>query len=166
MGKKVIKDTFGYLGEVFQEKLVAEIMTDHKFADSIMELIDFNFFEGEGLRYIVSKIHEAWHENEVNLTYDSLEARVRAGTSDDLTLNFRLKQLDVIKEASLNDSEYTQKTALNFCKQQSLKITLKSIQNIVDKGQPDDYPKCEDLLKKALELGNGKDDIVDRKSVV
>ncbi len=47
---------------------------------------------------------------------------------------------------------------MKFCKQQEMKKAIYQIQNIIDKGDLDDYDKCEEILKKSLEVGDNKDD--------
>ena len=72
-----------------------------------------------------------------------------------------LDSLGHVKEANSNDSFWVQERALKFCKQQELVKSVKEIQQIIDKGDIDDYDKCEEILKKALEVGDGKDDGID-----
>src|SRR5690606_4617932 len=62
---------------------------------------------------------------------------------------------------SLNDSEFVQNMAMKFCKQQELKKSVHEIQEIIDKGDLDSYDECEEILKRALEIGSDKDAGID-----
>jgi hypothetical protein len=41
------KEDFGYLGKDFQVRLLLQILTDRKFANNIMDIMDANYFEDE-----------------------------------------------------------------------------------------------------------------------
>ncbi len=152
---------FNYLGKDFQVRLLFQILTDRKFADSIMDILDANYFEDEFFRKIAITIKSAHEKHETVPDMGSLEMRLMDSAKDDIQRDFILRQLRHVKEAESNDTYWVQERALKFCKQQELKKSVKEIQEIIDKGDIDDYDKCEEILKKALETGNGNDDGID-----
>jgi replicative DNA helicase len=152
---------FNYLGKDFQVRLLFQILTDRKFADSIMDIMDANYFEDEFFRKIAITVKSAYEKHETVPDIGSLEMRLMDSAKDDIQRDFILRQLRHVKEAEANDAYWVQERALKFCKQQELKKSVKEIQEIIDKGDIDDYDKCEDILKKALETGDGKDDGID-----
>ena len=154
---------FGFLGLDYQTRLIHQFLTDDKYANSIMDIIKPNYFEDEWLRVIVNEIKEAYETDEIIPDASSLEIRLIDKINDEVTIGFIKRQLINIKAASLNDSLKIQNIAMNFCKQQELKKSMREIQKIVDKGNLDDTEllACEDILKRALELGNSKDDGID-----
>lgn len=155
------KDDFGYLGLDFQVRLIKQILTDRKYANTIMDILDANYFEDEFLRKIAITIKSAFEKHEAVPDISSLEMRLMDAAKDKIQRDFILKQLKRVKEADLNDTLWIQDRALKFCKQQELKKSVKEIQKIIEKGDIDDYDKCEEILKKALETGDGKDDGID-----
>ena len=155
------KTDFNYLGKDFQVRLLHQILTDRKFADSIMDIMDANYFDDEFFRKIAITVKSAYEKHESVPDMGSLEMRLVDSAKDDIQRDFLLKQLRHIKEAESNDSYWVQERALKFCKQQELKKSVKEIQEIIDKGDIDDYDRCEDILKRALETGDGKDDGID-----
>lgn len=158
---KIDKESFGYLGLDYQVRLIQQFFSDDRFAHSIMDIINPNYFEDETLRIIVNEIKDAYETDEVIPDASSLEFRLIDKINNEFTIGFIKTQINKIKNAELKDSPKVQKIAMNFCKQQELKKSIKQIQKIIDKGNLDDYEKCEEILKKALEIGDKKDDGID-----
>jgi len=80
---KINKDSLAYLGADFQLRLVAQLLVDNKFAESIVEIINPNYFDDQGLKLIVSTIKEAYTEHEIIPDMGSLEFRLLDGINND-----------------------------------------------------------------------------------
>ena len=154
---KISRDSFGYLGADFQLRLVAQLLVDNKFAESIIDIIDANYFDDQHLKVIVSTIKEAYQEYNVIPDMGSLEFRLLDSIVNEFDQKYAMAQLRMVKDANLNDSLAVQDKAMKFCKQQELKKSIKEIQLIIDKGDISRYDECEEILKKALEHGDNKD---------
>lgn len=157
---KIDKDTFGYLGLDYQFRLIAQFLTDKKFAQSIMDIVNPNYFEDEHLRVIVKEIKDTYETDEVIPDIGSLQFRLMESITNEYTKEFIVTQLRKVKEANLNDTTGVQKIALNFCKQQELKKTLDEAQGILKKGKLEDVIVIEEKLRKVLEIGSAKDDAI------
>jgi replicative DNA helicase len=155
---KVNRDSLGYLGFDYQLRLMAQILTDNKFANSIIDIIDPNYFEDPALRVIAAEIKEAKLKDDIIPDVESIRFRLLEDVKDEIQQKYVIKQLEKVKVASLHDSFKVQDIAMKFCKQQELKKSIKEIQKIIDKGNIDDYDECESILRKALEHGDNKDD--------
>jgi replicative DNA helicase len=158
---KLLKQDFSYLGAEYQYKLILQMLTDQKFANSIIEIIDPNYFQEQHLKAIVKTIKEAKEEFEIIIDKQALEYRLLENVTEEYARRSLISELRKIEESTLNDSEYVQKTALKFCKQKELKKSLDKITVIIDRGNIDDYDECEQILRKALEYGNTNDDSMD-----
>lgn len=158
---KINRDNLGYLGIDYQYRLIAQILTDSRFGNAIIDIVDPNYFEDSYLRVIVAVIKEAKEKDDIIPDMGSIRIRLLEDVKDDMQQKFVIKQLEKINNASLNDSFKVQDIAMKFCKQQELKKSIKQIQKIIDKGDIDDYDECEIILRKALEYGNNKDDGMD-----
>lgn len=154
---KINRESFGYLGGDFQLRLVAQFLVDSKFAESIIDIVDPNYFEDQHLKVIISTIKDAYQEYGVIPDMGSLSFRLLDGITSEFEKKYTLAQLKQISEANLNDSLAVQDKAMKFCKQQELKKSIKEIQAIIDKGDISRYDECEEILKKALEHGDNKD---------
>jgi replicative DNA helicase len=158
---KINKDNLGYLGIDFQYRLVLQILTDRKFGQTILDMVNPNYFEDSYVRIIVAVIKDAYEKHESIPDVGSLKSRLLENINDDIERNHVFSHLRRIEEADLNDTFYIQETAIKFCKRQELKKALKQMDEIINKGTIDDYDKCEEIIRKALEYGENSDGIVD-----
>lgn len=152
---------FSYLGDTYQIKLIAQILSDRKFANSILDIVSPNYFKDPALKTIVAAIKDAKHLDEVNLDIPSLEIRLYDEIKSEMVLKQITRQLRKIEESDLNDSLKIQEIAMNFCKYKEVKKTIEEISKIIDRGDINDYHECESKLRKALEHGDMKDDGMD-----
>jgi replicative DNA helicase len=152
---------FSYLGDTYQIKLIAQILSDRKFANSILDIVSPNYFKDPALKTIVAAIKDAKHLDEVNLDIPSLEIRLYDEVKSEMVLKQITRQLRKIEESDLNDSLKIQEIAMNFCKYKEVKKTIEEISKIIDRGDINDYHECESKLRKALEHGDIKDDGMD-----
>lgn len=155
---KINKEDLGFLGLDYEIRLIAQFLTDNKFANNIMDIINPNYFSDENLRLIVREIKDAHEVHQVIPDIESLRSRLMVSIDNEFTRAFAITQLDKVREANLNDTIWVQDTAMKFCKQQELKKSVAEIQKIIDKGDLNAYNDCEEILKKALSIGDNKDD--------
>lgn len=158
---KIDRDKLGYLGFDYQLRLMAQLLTDEKFANNIIDIIDPNYFEDQYLRIIAATIKDAKHNDDVIPDAKSIEFRLFEDVKDEHQRKFVITQLRKVQEATLNDTHKVQDIAMRFCKQQELKKSVREITKIIDKGDLNDYEQCESILRKALEHGDNKDDGMD-----
>lgn len=155
---KINKDNLGYLGLDFQYRLVQQILVDRKFGESIVDILKPNYFEDAFLRTVAAKIKDNFDEYNVIPDVNSLESTLVENVSTEIDRQMYIDQLNKVRNAELNNGTKTQDTAMKFCKQQELKKSVRDIQQIIEKGNLEDYVKCEDILRKALEVGDNKDE--------
>jgi replicative DNA helicase len=158
---KINKDNLGYLGDDYQIRLMAQLLTDSRFANSIIDIIDPNYFFDPYMRVIAAVIKDAHQKDDIVPDMGSIEFRLLEDVKDEVQQKFVIKQLSKIKNASLHDTLKVQDIAMKFCKQQELKKSIKQIQKIIDTGDIERYDECEEILKKAMEHGDNKDDGMD-----
>ena len=158
---KTTREDFSYLGAEYQYKLILQLLTDRKFANSIIDIINQNYFKDASLKMIVATIKEAREQHETNIDKQGLEYRLLEKLPDEYNRRLVISELRRIEEASLNDTIYVQESAMKFCKQQELKKSLGEITRIIERGNIEDYDECEKILRAALEHGDSKDDSMD-----
>ena len=152
--------TLGYLGVDFQTRLLAQILTDHKFAESIIDIISPNYFDEDTMKLIMVTIKDAWDNGEIIPNYDTLRIRLR-GRVDSVRLKHVEKYLNDVIEVDLHDGDDTQEKGMDFCKQQELKKVLVQLNKFVENGDVERFDEAEELIKTVLEIGNDKDKGVD-----
>lgn len=165
MGKsnKETKESFEFLGTDFQAKLIAQLLTDKIFHGKMIDLLEVNFFEDTWRKTIIKYLIDAYDNDQGFLDIPMMKLRVNASSLDKVMTKHINQFLieDVPKLCGEGDATYIQKLGINFCKQQKLKRTIQKIDDIINTGDVERYHECEDLLKKALELGQGSDETID-----
>ena len=152
------KSNFGYLGKDFQLRLLQQIVIDRKFGESIIDILNPNYFGDSYFRDVAAIIIDAYDTSRVIPDMGSLKIRLLEKAKNDVEREFMIKIIHNIKEAEVNDGPHIKKMAMKFCKQQELSKAIREIQKITEKGDLDDYDRCEEILKKALEVGDNRDD--------
>jgi len=156
-----VKD-FGYLGNDFQLKLVAQILCDRKFGLNIITTLQAKYFENQYCKHIISIIKD-WNQKYDNSlpTVTGLKEAILAEVNDDIQKASLLEILNEVKNKSLEDDKSTQDLALKFCKQQEIVKAITQVQNIIKKGNFESYDLIEDIVRKALTVADKTDDSIE-----
>jgi|TARA_R110000851_G_scaffold262647_1_gene415141 hypothetical protein len=152
---------FGYLGDKFQLKLLSLLIVDSKFADNIVESIEPTYFDDQYCRLLMQLIKEYYTKYETVPTHDSLDQLIRIEVSNETAKEYLKDTLKKLKDQDFADADFTQQTALKFCKQQEIKKAIANAEKIMSNGNFEDYDKIEDLFRTALSVGNDKEDGID-----
>ena len=159
--KKMAKNvTLGYLGYKFQSELINQILhpANKKFSDRIIDIVHAKYFDNEYFRLIVAQIKDYYEKYEKIPALDTLETIFKMEIKDKVTQDYVFEMLKEINEMKVQDWEFVQNKALNFCRQQELKKANEKITKIVDNGEFDNYETCAEILREALTVGSEKDD--------
>jgi replicative DNA helicase len=159
--KKMSKNvTLGYLGYKFQMELINQILhpANKKFSDRIIDIIHAKYFDNEHFRLIVAQVKDYYEKYEKIPTIDTLETILRIEIKDVITQDYVFEMLKEINNLLVQDWEFVQSKALNFCRQQELKKANEKINKIIDNGEFDNYETCAEILREALSVGSEKDD--------
>ena len=81
---KIDKNKLGYLGLDFQYRLLQQILIDRKFGETIIDILDPNYFEDSFLRIVGGKIKDNYEEYEVIPDINSLESILMESVNDDI----------------------------------------------------------------------------------
>lgn len=155
------KTSLGYLGHTFQIKLLNQIISNDKFATSIIDILDPSYFDNEYLRLISAELRNYYDEYQTIPLITTIEQIVNQNIGKDITREFVLETLQEIKNIDQKDGLYIQDTARKFCKQQELKKANKKIDKILETGDFERYDECLEIIQTAISVGNIKDDGID-----
>ena len=158
---KINKNDLGYLGIDFQYRLIQQILLDRKFGESIIDIIKPNYFDDIFLRTVCGKIIDNYEEYEVIPGFNDLQSILFENISDKADKLICLEQFQKMQNSEQNNCLRVQDTSMKFCKQQEAKKAVRAVQKIIDSGDLDNYYQIEEIFKKALEVGNEKDDGID-----
>lgn len=147
------KKSFGYLGNTFQIQLLNNIILYKDFSNSILEVIDPHYFDNQYFRIICQMIKEYYSKYEHTPTFDTLEQLTKSEISSPMAQKSVLDTLQQVKDVSDEGSIFVQEKSLKFCKQQELQKVMSKAQKIIDKGDFESYDQLEDMVNKALQVG-------------
>ena len=153
--------SFGYLGHTFQVKLINQIITDKKFANNIIEVIDPKYFDNQYFKLISQMAKEYFEKYNTPPTFDVLDQTTRLEVSSDMARTNIFDMLVEIRECSVEDHLWIQEKALKFCKQQELKKAITKVNKIIEKGDFESYDKCEEFIRQATQIGEVTDGAMD-----
>ena len=125
-------ENFGYLGYVFQQKLLNIIITDNSFAQSILDVIKAKYFDNQYFRLIVQMIKEYYETYETTPSFDGLDQLTRLEISSEMARKCVFDMLKEIKDASFEDHNFIKEKSIKFCKQQELKKAIKKVESIME----------------------------------
>lgn len=153
--------SFGYLGHTFQVKLINQIITDKKFANNIIEVIDPKYFDNQYFKLISQMAKEYFEKYNTPPTFDVLDQTTRLEVSSDMARTNIFDMLVEIRECNVEDHLWIQEKALKFCKQQELKKAITKVNKIIEKGDFESYDKCEEFIRQATQIGEVTDGAMD-----
>ena len=87
--------SFGYLGHTFQIKLINQLITDKKFANSILEVIDPKYFDNQYFKLISQMVKEYFEQYNTIPTFDVLDQITRLEVSSEMA---KQTVFDMLKE--------------------------------------------------------------------
>ena len=153
--------SFGYLGHTFQIKLINQIITDKKFANNIIEVIDPKYFDNQYFKLISQMTKEYFEKYNTPPTFDVLDQMTKLEVSSDMARTNIFDMLVEIREVNVEDHLWIQEKALKFCKQQELKKAIVKVNKIIENGDFESYDKCEEYIRQATQIGEVTDGAMD-----
>lgn len=157
MSAQLDKSSLQYLGEEYQYKLVKEFMEDKSCFKDLAPIIDQNMFTGQYLRMYVGTMLEYFrkHGDVPSYASMSIELRNKAHTQVDIEICDGI--INKIKKTPSDGSEQTRELATKFFKQQNIIKAANEMLRLAGNGDLENYDRCEQLLKDALNTGSHKD---------
>ena len=144
---------FGYLGYNFQIKLLNLIVTDNTFFQSIIDAITPKYFDNQYFRLIMQLIQEYYEKYQTAPSFDALDQLTRIEISSEMAKKNVFDMLKETKDVSFEDHLFIKEKAIKFCKQQELKKAIRKVETIMEKGDFENYDKCEEFIREAIKIG-------------
>ena len=157
MSVQIDKTNLTYLGEEYQYKLVKEFMEHKGFFKELAPIIDQNMFTGQYLRMYVGTMLEYLSKHGDTPSYSSMlvELRQRAHTQADIEICEGV--VDKVRRTDSEGSGMTRDLATKFFKQQNIIKAGHEILRLAGNGDIENYERCEQLLRDALNAGTHED---------
>jgi len=145
---------FEYLGNNFQIQLLNQIIVDKDFSQSIIDVIENNYFENKYFKIIIQMIKEYYIKYNHTPSFDTLEQVAKSELQQETAIKVVLDTVKKIKDSPIDGVDFVQEKALKFCKQQELQKVMKKAQKIIDGGEFENYDTLEELVREALLVGS------------
>lgn len=144
----------GYLGVDFQYRLLNQLINNKRFSESVLSILDPNYFSDKNLRLIAFQIRKSYEKYNDIPDIQSLKISFSEQIKDEIQKDFILSQLDKVQNTVINSPDQITNITSKFCKQQELSKSIKKIQEIIDEGNVDRYDECLDIIRKAVEFSD------------
>lgn len=152
---------FDYLGNTFQIQLLNQIIVDKDFSQSIIDVIEINYFDNKYFKIILQMIKEYHKKYDSTPNFETLEQIVKSEITQELVAKIVLDTLKQVKDSPFEGSMFVQEKALKFCKQQELQKAMDRAQKIISEGDFESYDKVEGLVREALQVGEVEKNVSD-----
>ena len=146
--------SFSHYGKTFQEKIFQGLLTDHRWAAQICEVMIPDFFDVRYLHYLTEKYFSYHEKYKCFPTLSLLVTIIKEDLSegDDIILRDQIVEFlyRMKMNPDINDIEYVKDKSLDFCKRQAFREALEQAVELI---QTDKFESVIELMKHAVALG-------------
>lgn len=161
-------DNLAKYGPSFQAKAIAAILQTPDFLNQSIDVINPNFFETEGSKWIVKKTLEYFYEYKKLPTLEVFKVELTTVESDTLKTDVVEQLRNVYKRIKDADLDYVKNSMLEFARNQSLKSAILKSVDYLQEGRYDEIKSAVDTALRSgqpRDIGhNWKEDIETRMS--
>ena len=141
-------------GNFFEERVTQALITDHKFAEQFIEVIDLDFFNLEHAKETISIIIEYYKKYTAFPSLKLLATIISSDTKNQLVKDQCLVFLNKIVKQPLNgDLEYVKEASLDFCRKRSL---MRAMSRVLDLAEQSNFDQISSIIQKSLQVGAEK----------
>ena len=149
-----MSETLTQFGTSFQSKIIASLLSDVKFIQTISDIINSSMFDSDSNKWLVKTIKDYYYEYKKQPTLEVIKYKIDEIDNDVLKSGVIDKLRDVWKNIEATDLEFVQTQTLDFCKNQTLK---NAILNSVDLLENKDYDGIKSIIDEAMKAGTTRD---------
>jgi replicative DNA helicase len=149
-----MSETLTQFGTSFQSKIIASLMSDVKFIQTISDILEPDMFDSDSDKWLVKNIREYFYEYKKQPTLEVVKFKIDEIDNDVLKSGVVEKLRDVWKNIEATDLEFVQSETLDFCKNQTLKnAILESVELLENKN----YDGIKSIIDDAMKAGTTRD---------
>ena len=149
-----MSETLTQFGTSFQSKIIASLMSDVKFIQTISDILEPDMFDSDSNKWLVKTIRDYFYEYKKQPTLEVVKYKVDEIDNDVLKSGVVDKLRDVWKNIEATDLEFVQSETLDFCKNQTLK---NAILESVDMLENKNYDGIKSIIDNAMKAGSERD---------
>lgn len=145
--------TLASYGKQYQSKVIAALLTDKIFLININDILNEEYFENQGQKWIIKEIIRYYHKYHTTPTMEILKIELKKLDNEVLQLSIKEQLKEAYTYSDLDDLTYVKEEFVNFCKNQQLKKALLTSVDFLNAG---DYDSIRSLIDNALRAGQDK----------
>ena len=149
-----MSETLTQFGTSFQSKIIASLLRDVKFIQTISDILEPAMFDSDSNKWIVKTIRDYYYEYKKQPTLEVIKYKIDEIENDILKVGVVDKLRDVWKNIEATDLEFVEEQTLDFCKNQTLK---NAILNSVELLENKDYDGIKSIIDEAMKAGTTRD---------
>ena len=149
-----MSETLTQFGTSFQSKIIASLMSDIKFVQTISDILQPDMFDSDSNKWLVKTIRKYYYENKKQPTLEVIKYKIDEIDNDVLKSGVVEKLRDVWKNIESTDLEFVQSETLDICKNQTLK---NAILESVDMLENKNYDGIKSIIDDAMKAGTERD---------
>ena len=149
-----MSETLTQFGTSFQSKIIASLISDVKFIQTISDILEPDMFDSDSNKWLVKSIREYFYEYKKQPTLEVIKYKIDEIDNDVLKSGVVEKLRDVWKNIEATDLEFVQSETLDFCKNQTLKS---AILESVDMLENKNYDGIKSIIDNAMKAGTSRD---------
>jgi len=149
-----MSETLTQFGTSFQSKIIAALLRDIKFIQTISDILEPTMFDSDSNKWLVKVIRDYYYEYKKQPTLEVLKYKIDEIENDILKVGVVDKLRDVWKNIEATDLEFVEEQTLDFCKNQTLK---NAILNSVELLENKDYDGIKSIIDEAMKAGSTRD---------
>ena len=149
-----MSETLTQFGTSFQSKIIASLISDVKFIQTISDILEPDMFDSDSNKWLVKSIREYFYEYKKQPTLEVIKYKIDEIDNDVLKSGVVEKLRDVWKNIEATDLEFVQSETIDFCKNQTLKS---AILESVDMLENKNYDGIKSIIDNAMKAGTSRD---------
>ena len=149
-----MSETLTQFGTSFQSKIIASLISDIKFVQTISDILQPDMFDSDSNKWLVKTIRKYYYEYKTHPTLEVIKYKIDEIDNDVLKSGVVEKLRDVWKNIESTDLEFVQSETLDFCKNQTLK---NAILESVDMLENKNYDGIKSIIDDAMKAGTERD---------
>ena len=111
-------------GTSFQSKVIASCLIDSTFLQTIMEVLQPEYFESDSNKWLIKEINDYFLKYKTTPTLEAIKIAVDDVENDVFKLSIVEALKDAWRHREANDLQFVQEKTLDFCKNQVLKSAI------------------------------------------
>ena len=149
-----MSETLTQFGTSFQSKIIASLLSDIKFIQTISDILNPSMFDSDSNKWLVKSVVDYYYEYKKQPTLEVIKYKIDEIDDGVLKSGVVDKLREVWKNIEATDLEFVQSETLDFCKNQTLKS---AILESVDLLENKNYDGIKSIIDEAMKAGTTRD---------